>query len=113
GGASPSARAAAPSALASSPRSSTSADHQAKARIRLDQMRAAIDRAMGDGEKRGPADNHDGVYGVSYAQLRDIEEPAQRPGSAGVDQVLPALSGPPAAPRGTVGRLPAGWGYDQ
>src|SRR4029079_15442190 len=50
-------------------------------------------------EHRHPPQDHDGVHRVQGAQLHHPEEPAQRPGPDGAQEVLPALPQAPAAPR--------------
>ncbi len=53
----------------------------------------------GSKERRHPAHHHLGVHRVQGAQLRHPQEPPQRPGSHGAEEVLPTLPLPPGAPR--------------
>src|SRR5579875_2664273 len=58
-----------------------------------------VRRALRRGRDRHQAQDHTGLPGVQAPELHHQEEPAQRPGPAGADEVLPALPAPPAAPR--------------
>src|SRR5262245_44069010 len=62
--------------------------------------RPALERkALPSGCHRREAQDHPGLPGVQAPQLHHQEEPAQRPGPARADEVLPELPLPPAAPR--------------
>src|SRR5207248_1931270 len=56
-------------------------------------------KALPRGCHRCEAQDHPGLPGVQAPQLHHQEEPAQRPGPARADEVLPELPLPPAAPR--------------
>src|SRR5690242_10561939 len=56
-------------------------------------------KALPRGCHRCEAQDHPGLPGVQAPQLHHQEEPAQRPGPARAEQVLPELPLPPAAPR--------------
>src|SRR5215467_12168772 len=56
-------------------------------------------KALPSGCHRREAQDHPGLPGVQAPQLHHQEEPAQRPGPARADEVLPELPLPPAAPR--------------
>src|SRR6266566_5011545 len=68
-------------------------------------------KALPRGCHRCEAQDHPGLPGVQAPQLHHQEEPAQRPGPDGTDEVLPELPLPPAAPRDTLAAVAVNTGY--